>query len=116
MSGGNTGHRLVGVCEMSYIAVSISVNGDSLVKVGATGIAITPADVAVCTEICGLFGSRKPTMDVEPCGFPGSGFTKFYIEPMGSFLKIRLVCSYKKRIDAAVKENGWTSASYSTPY
>ncbi|GEM_PF-2987745 len=52
----------------------------------------------------------------ETARFFSITFTKFDLDGMGSFLKIRLVCSYKKRIDAAVKENGWTSASYSTPY
>lgn len=35
-------------------------------------------------------------------------FTKFYVLRVGSFLTVRLVCSHKKRIDAAVKDNGWT--------
>lgn len=52
----------------------------------------------------------------KPRGFLSISFTKLDLDGMGSFLKIRLACSYKKRIDAAVKENGWTWASYSTPY
>lgn len=43
-------------------------------------------------------------------------FTKFYIAWVGSFLTIRLVCSNNKRIDAAVKDDGWTTLRFYSPF
>src|SRR5690554_1139479 len=63
-------------------------------------------------EPCAWWCERTGEVAPPPTRF---SFTKFDLDGMGSFLKIRLVCIHKKRIDAAVKENGWTSACYSTP-